>query len=406
MQNASSPPTSRQNVVVLGATGSIGGSTLDVIASSQGRFVPFALTAHGQLEELLAAAIRWRPSYIVASDEQAAGRFDWSRLPPQTTLLTGTAGLQEVASHAEADIIVSAIVGRAGLEGTFAAIDAGKRVALANKETLVVAGHLATQRAAQTGAEILPVDSEHSAIFQALKAGQNAEVRRVILTASGGPFRGYSQQELLEVTAEEALDHPTWKMGKKITVDSATMMNKALEIIEARWLFGLTAEQIDVVVHPQSIVHSLVEYVDGSVLAQMSPPDMRMPIQLALTYPQRTECPAKRLDLAQAFSLDFEPPDYERFPALKLGKEVAARGGTCGAVLNAANEVAVARFLEGKIRFVDIYRVCRAVLDEHPFENAPDLTRLLELDAWAREESDKWITCCLRQAKDQACSNL
>ncbi|MEW4451508.1 1-deoxy-D-xylulose-5-phosphate reductoisomerase [Bremerella sp. JC817] len=394
-----------RNVVVLGATGSIGCSTLDVIRASKGEFFPFALSAHGRLDDLLKAAIEHQPRFIVASDEAAAEAFDWSTLPEGTTLLTGTAGLQEVASHPETDIVVSAIVGRAGLEGTFAAIEAGKRVALANKETLVVAGHLATKLAAESGAEILPVDSEHSAIFQALKAGREVDVKRVVLTASGGPFRKFTQKQLDEVTAAEALDHPTWKMGPKITVDSATMMNKTLELIEAKWLFDLSVDQLDVVVHPQSIVHSLVEFVDGSFVAQMSPPDMRMPIQLAMTYPKRTECPARQLDLTQAISLSFEPPDYERFPALKLGKEVAQRGGTCGAVLNAANEVAVAQFLEGKIRFVDIYRVCRHVLDEHPFESNPELTRLLELDAWAREESIKWITCCLRQAKDQACSN-
>ena len=402
---SSSSSKSSQNVVVLGATGSIGCSTLDVIRASKGAFIPFALTAHGRLDDLLKAAIEYQPQYIVASDEAAAAEFDWSDLPEKTTLLTGTKGLQEVAAHSEADIIVSAIVGRAGLEGTFAAIAAGKRVALANKETLVVAGHLATKMAEESGAEILPVDSEHSAIFQALMAGRDTDVRKVILTASGGPFRKFTQKQLLAVTADEALDHPTWKMGPKITVDSATMMNKALELIEAKWLFDLTVDQIDVVVHPQSIVHSIVEFVDGSMVAQMSPPDMRMPIQLAMTYPERTECPAKQLDLTSAFSLEFEPPDYERFPALKLGKEVAERGGTCGAVLNAANEVAVQQFLEGKIRFVDIYRVCRHLLDEHPFESNPELTRLLELDAWAREESIKWITCCLRQAKDQACSN-
>ncbi|MBI1249191.1 1-deoxy-D-xylulose-5-phosphate reductoisomerase [bacterium] len=403
MSSSSSPP-SRQNVVVLGATGSIGRSTLDVIRSSGGAFAPLALSAHARLADLLKAAIEYRPRFIVASDEKAAAAFDWSHLPKETTLLTGTAGLQEVASHTDADIVVSAIVGRAGLEGTFAAIQAGKRVALANKEALVVAGHLATELAQKTGAEILPVDSEHSAIFQALKAGRSEDVKRVILTASGGPFRKFTQKQLAEATVKQALAHPTWQMGPKITVDSATMMNKALELIEAKWLFDLTAEQIDVVVHPQSIVHSLVEFVDGSLVAQMSPPDMRMPIQLALTYPQRTECPAKQLDLATPFSLEFEPPDYERFPALKLGKEVAKRGGTCGAVLNAANEVAVQQFLEGKIRFTDIYRVGRHVLDEHPFEASPQLNRLLELDAWAREESNKWITCCLRQAKDQACS--
>jgi len=396
---------SAQNVVVLGATGSIGCNTLDVIGASRGRFVPFALTAHARLDDLLAMAQKWQPKFVVASDVSAAEQFDWSQLPQQTTLLTGTSGLQEVASHENADIVVSAIVGRAGLEGTFAAIGSGKRVALANKETLVVAGHLATQLAEKSGSVILPVDSVHSAIFQALSAGGSRDVRRLLLTASGGPFRKFSQSDLESVTVEQALKHPTWQMGPKITVDSATMMNKALEIIEAKWLFPISAQQIDVVVHPQSIVHSMVEFVDGSIVAQMSPPDMRMPIQLALTHPDRTECPADKLDWSSAFSLQFEPPDYDRFPALSLGKEVARRGGTCGAVLNAANEVAVARFLEGKIRFVDIHRVCRAVLDLHPFAESPDLTQLLQLDAWAREESDKWITCSLQQAKDRACSN-
>jgi len=388
--------TSPQNVVVLGSTGSIGRSTLDVLSQSNGRYVPFALTAHTRLEEMLQAAKKHRPRYVVASEPELASQFDWSELPAETTLLTGIEAVQQVASHEEADTVVSAIIGRAGLEGTFAAIQAGKRIALANKETLVVAGSLATQQAQLSGSQLLPVDSEHSAIFQAILAGRRQDLARVILTASGGPFRGYTSEQLQDVSVEQAMNHPTWDMGKKITIDSATMMNKALEIIEARWLFDLSEDQIDVVVHPQSVVHSMVEFKDGSVIAQMSPPDMRMPIQLALSYPERAECPAPKIDFGTSFSLDFEPPDFERFPALALGMEVAQRGGTTGAVLNAAKECAVDHFLERKIRFTDIYRVCRAVLDEHSFDPNPSLNHLLQLDAWAREESNKWITCCLR----------
>lgn len=395
-------PVEPKNVAIFGATGSIGQSTLDVIDQSGGAFRVWALSAHRSFAQLITCAQRHLPRFVIASDAEAAGRFDWSQLPSQTTLLTGPDALRETAAQAEVDIVVSAIVGRAGLESTLAALESGKRVALANKETLVVAGHLARRLAAEHGGEIIPVDSEHSAIFQAIEAGRREEVARVILTASGGPFRSLPADQLQQVTVEQALDHPTWKMGPKITIDSATMMNKALEIIEARWLFDLGADQIDVVVHPQSVVHSMVEFVDGSVLAQLSPPDMRLPIQLALTHPRRVPCPAPGLDLTKAFSLDFEPPDFDRFPALELGKEVAHRGGTCGAVLNAANEVAVARFLEGKIPFVDIYRACRDVINHHHYDATPTLSRLLELDAWAREESEKWIFGSSRRVMDQA----
>ena len=291
----------------------------------------------------------------------------------------------------ETDKVLTAIVGAAGLEGTWAALEAGKSIALANKETLVVAGPLVTDLARRRGAELLPVDSEHSAIFQAMKAGRPGEVRRVILTSSGGPFRGKSRRELAEVTPEQALDHPTWKMGPKITIDSATLMNKALEVIEARWLFGLEPDQIEVVIHPESVVHSMVEFVDGSVLAQLSPPDMRLPIQYALNYPDRLPGPCPLLDLTRAFALRFEPPDVETFPGLALGFEVMSRGGTAGAALNAANEGAVARFLAGEIRFLDIPAACRAVLDNHPFDPGPRaLGDLWRVDAWARQEVARW----------------
>jgi len=270
-------------------------------------------------------------------------------------------------------------------------LEAGKTVALANKESLVVGGPLVMQLAREKNAKILPVDSEHSAVFQALQAGRREEVRRVILTASGGPFRCYTAEQLAQVTVAEALAHPTWAMGPKITVDSATLMNKALEIIEARWLFDLTAEQIGVVIHPQSIVHSMVEYRDGSVIAQLSPPDMKLPIQYALTWPERREGVAAKLDWSRAMGLSFEPPDFERFGALKLGLEVAASGGTAGAVLNGANEAAVAAFLDGRLALSEIVPACRSVLQNHNFDPNPSLAQVLEADRWARQEVLRWV---------------
>jgi 1-deoxy-D-xylulose-5-phosphate reductoisomerase len=307
-------------------------------------------------------------------------------------LLTGTDGVVALASNPEVDVVVSAIVGAAGLEGTWAALEAGKTVAVANKETLVMAGPLVMDLSRKRSATLLPVDSEHSAIFQAMQGGRRNEVERVVLTASGGPFRGKSRADLAEVTVEDALRHPTWRMGPKITIDSATLMNKALEIVEARWLFDLPPEKIEVILHPQSIIHSFVEFTDGSVLAQLSPPDMRLPIQYALTYPERVSGPAKRLNWRELEAWQFEQPDHETFPALQLGYEVARRGGTCGAVLNAANEAAVARFLAGELRFLDITRACRAVLDHHNFSARPSLADLHAIDRWARLEVGRWIT--------------
>ena len=282
------------------------------------------------------------------------------------------------------------MVGAAGLPAAWAAVDAGKRVAIANKESLVIAGPLLMRRAAETGATILPVDSEHSAIFQCLQAGHGRDVARVILTASGGPFRGWTREQLASVTPEMAMRHPTWQMGPKISVDSATMMNKALEIIEARWLFGLQPDQLQVVIHPQSLIHSLVEYRDGSVMSQMSPPDMRLPIQYALLFPDRPESPARRWDWTQAQTLELLPPDLDAFPALRLGFEAARNGGTCGAVLNAANEVAVERFLSGKLSFAAIAQLVEEVLHHHHFEAQPSLEQLLLADARAREEALRW----------------
>jgi 1-deoxy-D-xylulose-5-phosphate reductoisomerase len=378
------------NVAVLGSTGSIGRNTLEVIAASRGALRCVALSAHSRLDLLLQQAQTVRPQRIVASDPLAAAAQDWSNLPDGVELLIGPEALETVASAPEVDTVVAAIVGSAGLRGTWAAVEAGKRVALANKETMVVAGPLVTALAQSRGACIIPVDSEHSAIFQAMQAGRREEIKRVILTASGGPFRNHSAQQLQQVTIADALRHPTWTMGPKITIDSATMMNKALEIIEARWLFDLRADQVDVVVHPQSIVHSLVEFVDRSVIAQLGSPDMKLPIQYALTYPDRTPGVATPLDFTRAMHLDFEPPDAERFPALALGLEVARAGGTAGTVLNAANEEAVAAFRGGKLHFTEIVPRCRAVLEQHHFDPSPSLERLFELDRWARQEVTRW----------------
>jgi 1-deoxy-D-xylulose-5-phosphate reductoisomerase len=432
------------NVAVLGSTGSIGVSALAVIEASQCRLRAAALSAHSKTDLALAQAIRHRPRWLVITDEEAAARQDWSALPESTELLVGHAALDELvgpqiarqrlarepaqASYQSAyevavgstavttrvraasavvsalanrqptesdaeesiDIVLAAIVGSAGLRSTWAAVQAGRRVAIANKETLVMAGPLVMDLAARTGAAILPVDSEHSAVFQCLQAGRRSELRRIILTASGGPFRRHTAAELDRVTVADALRHPNWSMGPKITIDSATMMNKALEMIEARWLFDLRPDQIDVVVHPQSIVHSMVEFNDGSVIAQLSPPDMKLPIQYALCYPERFAGPAPRLDLARTMNLEFEPPDLDRFPAVALGREAAQAGGTAGAVLNAANEAAVGRFLAGSLPFAAIVPACKHTLERHTFEAHPSLERLLSLDAWAREEVVRW----------------
>lgn len=388
-----------KNIAILGSTGSIGQSALAVVRALPELNV-VAISGCHNLQKLHEQAAEFNPQYVVAADAQVYEQFRSDQ--PNANVsdrdssavdqwLVGHEALNRIASLPEVDIVLAAIVGFAGLESTWAALEAGKTVALANKETLVVAGHLMTRLAESTGATILPVDSEHSAIFQAIKSGTAEEVRRIVLTASGGPFRELTAEQMKAVTLKQALTHPTWEMGPKITIDSATMMNKALEIVEAKWLFPVLPQQIEVTVHPQSIVHSLVEFRDGSTLAQMSQPDMMLPIQYAFTYPERVAGPCPVLDLTAPMQLDFFPPDFERFPALELGFEVAKFGGSTGAVLNGVNEAAVAAFLDQQISFTDIATACREIFDQHNFEPHPSLTELVAADQWARQEMSKWI---------------
>lgn len=387
------PSGTPENIVVLGSTGSVGRSALSVIEHDAGaRLRGYGLSAHSRGDLLVEQARAVRPRFVAVTGDEALASVRDGLRGLDAEVLGGRDGVARMVADPATDRVLTAIVGAAGLEGTWAALEAGKTVALANKETLVVAGPLVMDLAARRGAKVLPVDSEHSAIFQALSCGHPREVRRVILTSSGGPFRGKTARELRAVTPEQALRHPTWSMGPKISVDSATLMNKALEVIEARWLFGLEPEQIEVVVHPESVVHSMVEFVDGSVMAQLSPPDMRLPIQLALTHPDRVAGPCPLLDLTRAMSLHFEPPDRETFPGLDLGFEVMRRGGTAGAALNAANEAAVERFLLGEIGFLDIPRAARAALDHHSFDPRPDLDALWAVDRRARQEVRRWKT--------------
>jgi 1-deoxy-D-xylulose-5-phosphate reductoisomerase len=347
--------------------------------------------------------MRQMPLWIVVTDEMA-DRSPLQQLPPNIKIHFGHEALCELVRRPEVDIVLSAIVGSAGLTSTLAALEAGKTVALANKESLVMGGELLTELVKTHGGCLLPVDSEHSAVMQALRSWNmtadqanttNTEmmqsVEKIILTASGGPFRTRSLAELANVTIEDALAHPTWKMGKKITIDSATLMNKALEIIEARWFFDAPAHKLGVMIHPQSLVHSMVEFVDGSVITQMSPPDMRLPIQLALNFPHRFSGPSQKMNWTQMHAFEFYPPDFDRFPALRLGLKAAASGGTSGAVINAANETAAAAFLKGTLPFQDIVNVCQTVLEHHNFEPHPTLPQLLKIDHWAREETERRI---------------
>jgi 1-deoxy-D-xylulose-5-phosphate reductoisomerase len=387
-----------RKLTLLGATGSIGDSTLDVVARHPGRFTVTALAAHSNAAKLADLCRRFRPVYAALSDRDAASQLqrELAREGVPTRVLAGAAGLAEVASLPEVDTVLAAIVGAAGLAPTLAAVRAGKRILLANKEALVMGGALFMAAVEAGGATLLPIDSEHNAIFQCLPAHYAREpsaagVRRILLTASGGPFRTRPLAELDRVTPDQACAHPNWSMGRKISVDSATMMNKGLEVIEAQWLFGAPRNAIEVVIHPQSVIHSLVEYVDGSVLAQLGHPDMRTPIAQALAYPERVDAGVDRLDLARLGSLTFEAPDVARFPCLKLAFEALAAGGTAPATLNGANEVAVAAFLSGRIRFTDIAPACAATLARVPARPLATLDDALEVDAEARGLAGAWV---------------
>ncbi|MFA7282255.1 MAG: 1-deoxy-D-xylulose-5-phosphate reductoisomerase [Sterolibacterium sp.] len=383
--------TSRQGLAILGATGSIGQSTLDVVSRHPDRFEVIALTANSRLAELSRLCLRYRPRYAVVGIPADALKLEkvLRAAGLATEVLAGPQALAQVAALPEVDSVMAAIVGAAGLAPTLAAVRAGKRVLLANKEALVMAGALFMAEVRHGGATLLPVDSEHNAVFQSMPAdyaGALSEkgVRRILLTASGGPFRTMTLEQMAAVTPDQACAHPNWRMGRKISVDSATMMNKGLEVIEAHWLFNAPAEKIDVVIHPQSVIHSLVEYADGSVLAQLGNPDMRTPIAHALAYPERIEAGVSPLDMFAIGQLTFERPDAERFPCLPLAYRALRSGGSAATLLNAANEVAVAAFLDGQLSFLRIADVIGAVLDRIPVTGLADLDTVMSIDAEAR----------------------
>jgi 1-deoxy-D-xylulose-5-phosphate reductoisomerase len=376
----------RRNIAILGSTGSIGCNALEVIEHLGPPWRVVAISGHKNSAKLLEQARKYKPEVVVVSDAECDRVFVARLLDVAGEVLVGPRALETVAARSDVDIVIAAVVGAAGLPATLAAAKAGKTIALANKESLVVGGSLVIPAAKQSGATILPVDSEHSAIFQAMLAGRREEVRGIILTASGGPFRNATIAELERATYADALNHPIWRMGAKVTVDSATMFNKGLELIEACWLFGLPPENVKIVVHPESVVHSMVEFVDGSTIAQLSPPDMRTPIQYALTYPDRHSGLGRPLDLTRACSLNFAPPDPVRFPAIDLAYQVARLGGTAGAVFNAANEAAVAAFADGRISLPQISELVGLTIRAHRVQADPSLDDLLEADRWARAD--------------------
>jgi 1-deoxy-D-xylulose-5-phosphate reductoisomerase len=380
-----------KKIAILGATGSIGNSTLDLIERSRGQFEVTAVTAATNSAKLAGIARRTGARLAVVADDSHLGDLAERLAGTDCRAAAGEAALIEAAT-ADADMVIAAIVGCVGLRPAMAAVEAGRTVALANKEALVTAGKLMTDAAAKAGATLLPIDSEHNAIFQCLAASRREDVSRLILTASGGPFRTASADRLEAVTPAEAVAHPNWSMGAKISVDSATLMNKGLELIEAHYLFLIPPDRIDVLIHPQSVVHSLVEFVDGSVLAQLGSPDMRIPIAYALAWPERMPTPAQKLDLAAAARLDFEAPDLGRFPALRLAREALEAGGAAPVVLNAANEAAVARFLAGAIRFTDITRIVATALEGASFAAPKSIDDVIEIDRATRGRAEAAMT--------------
>ena len=376
---------------ILGSTGSIGTSALDVVRRNRARFEVVALAAGRNLDLLKEQIVEFDPEVVSVMDEEHARRLREMTGPVRADILSGTEGCCRCASLKGADMVLSAMVGAAGLLPTLAAIEAGKAIALANKETLVTAGSLVMERVRAKGVMLIPVDSEHSAIFQCLEGQQRGAVRRIVLTASGGPFLRHTREQMEAVTTAEALKHPNWTMGRKITIDSASMMNKGLEVIEARWLFDVDYDRIDVVIHPRSIVHSMVEFRDGSILAHLGVPDMRIPIAYALTWPERIPQPGSLLDLTRAGALEFLEPDRERFPSLDMAYAAGRAGGTAPAVMNGANEVAVEAFLEGRIRFTDMAATIKEVLSRHDREEIRSVEDVLRADRWARETAQTII---------------
>jgi len=382
----------KKNIALLGSTGSIGTQTIEVVAAYPDQFEISVLTANRNADLLIEQAIQVKPNAVVIADESLYQKVNDVLFEHDIKVYAGDKALEEIVQMEEIDIVLTALVGFSGLKPTIAAIRAGKNIALANKETLVVAGSIITKLAKEKGVNIYPVDSEHSAIFQCLVGEFHNPIEKIYLTASGGPFRGKKRDELLNTTKEAALKHPNWEMGAKITIDSASMMNKGLEVIEAKWLFALNDDQIDVIVHPQSIVHSIVQFKDGSMKAQMGLPDMKLPIQYALTYPDRLPTDFPRFNFMDYPSLTFEAPDLETFTNLKLAYDAMKRGGTLPCVLNAANEETVAAFLNDKIKFLDIARVNEMVMAEADFIQSPDLEKLYETDRLAREIARNHIT--------------
>lgn len=384
----------RRNVAILGSTGSIGCNAIEVIANLGEPVRILALSGNRQIEKLIEQAKAAKPQAVGIGNERERVMIERAMREHRidAKIYAGSRELADMVRRDDVDLVIAAIVGFAGLEPVLAAVEAGKTIALANKEALVVAGSILIPLAKQSGAKIIPVDSEHSAIFQAMACGRASEISRVILTASGGPFRDWPIERMRNATPSDALNHPTWRMGDKVTIDSATMFNKALEIIEACWLFDLPPEKIEVVIHPESVIHSMVEYVDGSVIAQLSPPDMRTPIQYALTYPERRAGIGRRLDLTQRFALNFQPPDREKFGALRLAYDVATRKGTLGAVLNAANEVAVSAFVAGRVPFGMICDVVARTIHRHQSIASPTMGDLIEADDWARKTAERLVS--------------
>ncbi|MCI0532339.1 MAG: 1-deoxy-D-xylulose-5-phosphate reductoisomerase [candidate division Zixibacteria bacterium] len=375
-----------KRISLLGSTGSIGRQTLDIVDKFNARLQVHSLAAHSNTSLLAQQIQKYRPKFAVVIDEKAYQSFRNEKIG-STELLSGNQGLEEIVSQPEVDLVVDAVVGAGGLLPCLKSIEHGKDIALANKEVLVMAGELVTRLAREKSVRIIPIDSEHSGMLQCLSAGKFEEVEKLIITGSGGPFLNTPWEEFGSITVEQALRHPTWRMGKKITIDSATLMNKALEIIEAYWLFGIPAEKIEVLIHPQSVIHSLVEYKDGSVIAQMAPPDMRLPIEYALFYPDRMPGVTVRLDLAQIGKLTFFEPDTEKFRSIRLAYKVLELGGTAPAALNAANEAAVNLFLQKQIPFVRITEIIEQVLDCQRVERSPSLDDILNRDAWARQKA-------------------